>query len=116
LDSKVVDVTENSSIRLVICTCKTFQTEKIVNYLVEKRIIACANVISGIASTYWWKKKIEKEKEDIILMETKKDLVSTLIKEIKKIHSYQVPKIITLDVKEGLEAYISWVKEETLFK
>ena len=44
-----------------ITTAENEEAQKIANALLEKRLIACANIVKEISSSYWWKGKIEKE-------------------------------------------------------
>jgi len=99
--------------KIIICTCTSEQTVEIIDHLLKKRLIACANVVSGVSAKYWWKGKIENSREDLVFMETKAELVSSAIREISKIHSYETPKIISLDIEDGLSAYMSWIDSET---
>jgi periplasmic divalent cation tolerance protein len=40
-------------------------------------------------------------------------LVEGVIKEVKKLHSYSVPEIISLPLEEGNKDYLSWITEST---
>ncbi len=104
---------ESKLVKIVICTCKAEQTEEITDRLLRKRLIAGVNVIPGIFAKYWWKDRVESSSEDFLIMETKKSLVGEIIKEIKSIHSYQTPKVISIDVEDGLRSYMTWVTKET---
>jgi len=99
--------------KIIICTCTTEQTDEIIDHLLKKRLVACANVISSVNARYWWNSRIENAKENLVLMETKAGLVSNVIEEISKIHSYETPKIISIDIEDGFNAYMSWIGSET---
>jgi len=99
--------------KIIICTCTCEQTDEIIDHLLKERLIACANVVSGVNAKYWWKGKIESSKENLVFMGTKAELVSRIIDEINRIHSYETPQIISLDIEEGLKAYMLWIDAET---
>ena len=94
---------------LIYITCKDKEeAKKISKHLLEKRLIACANIFP-IESMYWWKGKIEEVNEHVIIA---KGLDFEKIKqEVRKIHSYDVPAILKIDA-EANEEYMDWVKKE----
>ena len=96
---------------LVYITCRDEkEAVKISKYLLEKRLIACSN-IHPIRSLYWWKGKIQDEKEYAIIAKTIDKNYNKIKKEVSKIHSYDVPCILKIDA-EANESYEQWVKKE----
>lgn len=85
--------------------------KKIGLYLLKKRLIACANIFPMEHSDYWWKGKIEKTKEFVLIVKTKKENWEKVKTEIKKIHPYSVPCITKIDVEANKE-YEDWLKKE----
>ena len=85
----------------------------VIKSLLSKRLAACVNEIQGVNSQYWWKGSIEKSREILLLVKTKKSLVKRIIAEVKKIHPYEVPEIISVEIKEGNDAYLEWIEKET---
>lgn len=96
---------------LIYVTCKDKQeAEKIAKHLLDKRLVACA-VNFPVGSSYWWNGKIKEDNEYILLLKTKDVVFSQIKKEIKSIHSYDVPCILKLDVEANKE-YEDWLNEE----
>ncbi len=89
------------------------EARKIVQFLLRKRLIACANTFP-VESSYWWKNKIHNKKEYAIIAKTKKSLSKKLEKEVRKIHSYSVPCIVFWPIVSGSKDFLEWVKKETL--
>ncbi len=85
--------------------------QKMVSHLLDQKLIACANFFP-ISSTYWWKGKIANSNEIVSLLKTKKENWRKLKSEIEKIHPYETPCIMKIDV-EANEDYESWINEET---
>jgi periplasmic divalent cation tolerance protein len=81
--------------------------------MVNAKLAACANIISGIHSIYRWKGKVVKAEEVLLLLKSTKSRYRALEKAIRAIHTYETPEIIALPVKEGLDQYIGWVQSET---
>ncbi|PIN80097.1 divalent-cation tolerance protein CutA [Candidatus Woesearchaeota archaeon CG10_big_fil_rev_8_21_14_0_10_32_9] len=87
------------------------EAKKIASHLLEKKLIACANFFP-ISSSYWWKGSIETSDEIVSLLKTKNENWIKLKNEIKKIHPYETPCIMKLNV-EANEDYESWILKET---
>ena len=85
---------------------------KIINSLLEKRLVSCCQ-LSPIHSKYYWHNKQEEADEFIIHMKTKKALYKEIEDVILSIHSYDVPQIVAYDIQEGLDSYLKWIGEET---
>lgn len=84
--------------------------KKMALQLLKKRLAACTNCFP-IESTYRWKGKIERGKEWVLMVKTKKAAAAE--KEIKRIHPYSVPCIIRLSVSANRE-YEKWLKKGLL--
>jgi periplasmic divalent cation tolerance protein len=80
---------------------------------VEARLAACANVIDGMRSIYWWQGKVEEAKEAVLILKTTEDRVAALIAQVKALHSYDCPCIEALSVVDGHPAFLDWVAQET---
>ena len=87
------------------------QARKIITCLLEKRLIACCNLISQVESSFWWQGKIQKEKEVLAVIKTRQSQWARLVQEVCRMHSYQVPEILALPVLKGNPDYLKWVKE-----
>jgi len=88
------------------------EAEKISSALLERRMIACASILDGVESHFWWKGKKEKARECLIIAKTKKSHLSKIIKKVKSIHSYEVPEIIALPIVGGYKPYLEWIEKE----
>ena len=99
--------------RIVFVTCPVGGGAEILRTLVEERLVAGGNLISGVRSIYWWQGKLCDDPEEILLMETADDRVAAMQARLAQIHPYEVPKVLTFDPKEGTPAYLEWVEQET---
>ena len=82
------------------------------NNLVEKGLIACAQVSQPIQSIYQWKGEVIKEKEIKITLKFSSDKVEEVTKTIVDIHPYDLPQWVYLEAKSTNE-YADWVSEQT---
>ena len=101
-----------SYISIFITAPNKREAKKISSALLERRMIACANIIDGVESHFWWRGKKEKARECLIIAKTKKSHLSKIIKKVKSIHSYEVPEIIALPIIGGYKPYLEWIEKE----
>ena len=79
--------------------------------LLEKRLVACAQIDSPVDSLYWWNGVIEQTKEFRLLMKSQLSFWKELEQEIKKQHSYDIPEIVALPVSAISDDYAKWLQE-----
>lgn len=60
---------------------------------------------------YWWKGKLMDHKEFVIMAKTTNKHIKTIRSEVKKVHSYDTPAIIDIDVDANPE-FLKWVEKE----
>lgn len=95
---------------VVFITTPKNEFKKISIYILKNKLAACVNVIKNVNSFYWWKGKICNDKESLLIVKTTQRLFKKIVKEVKKIHPYEVPEIISFPIIEGDRSYLSWVK------
>jgi len=87
------------------------EANRLARTLVEEKLAACVNILSGVESLYWWKGKIESSKERMLVVKTQGKMVRRVVKRVKEIHSYEVPEIIALPIVEGNRDYLKWISD-----
>jgi periplasmic divalent cation tolerance protein len=88
------------------------EARKIARGVVGKNLAACVNIgTAAVESVYWWKGKVETAKEFLLVMKTSAPRLSALEKEVKRLHSYEVPEFIVLEVAAGSKDYLRWVQQ-----
>ncbi len=86
---------------------------RIVQTLLEERLIACANILDGIRSRYWWQGEIASAEEVVVICKTRESLVPSLIERVKALHSYECPCIVSLPIANGNPDFLEWICRET---
>ena len=100
--------------RFIYITCK--DREEALNVgkaLVQARLAACANILTGMESVYWWKDEVVTDKETVLVLKSRSGLLDDLIAKAKEIHSYEVPCVVSLPILEGNPDYLKWLQDET---
>ncbi len=94
-------------------TTSKSEARAISDLLLEKKLIACANIFPEIESRYRWKGKVCKSKETALILKTRTSLYKKVEKEILRIHSYEIPCIVQLNWKASTGKFAKWITSET---
>jgi len=95
---------------LIISTASSRdEAQHIARALVDRKLVACVNIVGPIESIYRWKGEIENSKEFMLLMKTESDRFDRVREAVKALHSYEVPEVIQVPIENGLPAYLEWI-------
>ncbi len=99
---------------ILVTTNSQEEAERIARALVDSRLAACVNIISGLRSIYRWKGKTWDEEELLLLIKTRIALFERVEGVVKEIHSYEEPEIVAIPIIRGSETYLNWLRNSTL--
>lgn len=85
---------------------------KLVQALVSERVIACGTILPAATSIYRWKNELKEEAEAVVLLKTDASRWDALVAAVRTRHPYEVPELLALPVKRGLQAYLDWIEQE----
>lgn len=95
---------------LYITNDSVAEAKEIAKHLLEKRMIGCANIFP-ITALYWWEGKIKDGDEVVLIVKTTSDRVEEVRGEIARIHPFDAPCILKIDVDPN-EKYLRWIESE----
>jgi len=87
------------------------EAKRISDILLERKVIACANILRDVQSFYWWKGKVDHSCELLLLMKSRGELLKEIVRLVKENHSYEVPEIVALPIVGGNADYLRWIEE-----
>ncbi len=108
-------MTDRPQIVLLYCTAADLdEAQVIAEAVVSQRLAACANILPGMRSVYWWDGKLQQGAEAVLILKTRPDLVEAATAAIKAAGSYKVPCVLPIAVGPGGNPdYVDWLLGET---
>ena len=97
---------------VIFCTAPHTASEPIARMLIDRRLVACVNVMP-VQSYYRWKGEFCNDSEHLLIVKTTKEKADDVIAAIRAAHSYDLPEIIVLPIITGYAPYLEWVMQET---
>ena len=98
-------------ILIYVTASKRREAKKIADSLLNKRLVACVNMMRS-HSLYRWKGKIKRSKEIVLFMKSDRRHMSAIVKDVKALSSYQTPCVVELSVEGGSKEYLAWSDRE----
>ncbi len=81
--------------------------------MVERRLAACANIIDGVRSIYWWQGNLEDDRQAVLILKTRRGLVPEVIAAVKAAHDDDCPDILEWPIASGNPDFLDWIRTET---
>ena len=94
---------------VVLCTSPVEESKRIATELVERRLAACVNIVSGVQSVYRWEGEVAMDTESLLVIKTTSENLESLREGLVETHPYDVPEVLSLDVHDGHVPYLEWV-------
>lgn len=96
---------------MVLVTAPDLKTARMLaDGALKARLVACANLVSGVESHYRWEGKIETGAEILIIFKTRKSRLPALEKLILKKHPYDTPEMLAIPLNMGTRKYLDWIE------
>lgn len=89
------------------------EARKVARYLVQERLVACAQITPWIESVYMWDNQLETAQESRIILKTRVNLFERIKQVILDNTSYEVPEVTMLPIAAGHQEYLKWIEEST---
>lgn len=84
--------------------------QKVTTYLLEKKLIACANIVTS-ESIYSWNGDYQHENEWIAIIKTSQSNRQILVEAVESQHPYDLPAILCWEVETN-SSYGVWVNDQ----
>lgn len=87
------------------------QAQRISDLLLQRKLVACANIIKNVKSFFWWQGKVDHSDEGMLVMKSREELLGEVVRLVRENHSYEVPEVVALPIIGGNPDYLRWIDE-----
>lgn len=98
---------------IVLITATEAEAPALAEALVERRLVACVNIVAPVRSVFRWEGRIESEPEALLVCKTSPSAYDALEAALPELHAYDVPECIAVSTDRALAAYAQWVTGES---
>ena len=85
--------------------------QEIARSIVQKKIVACVNLIPQIHSFYEWEGSIQESTEYLLIAKGIASQFPKLEAEIRRLHSHECPAVLQINVQDANADFLSWVAQ-----
>jgi periplasmic divalent cation tolerance protein len=105
-------MTPDTELRVLYIPCGSeADARALARELIERRLIACANIYPS-RSIYMWKGELAEETEHVIFAKTTSRLAAPAAAAAEELHRYEVPCVLVMSPESANAPYASWVAGE----
>lgn len=83
------------------------------NSLVDLRLAACVNIISGMQSIYEWEGQRCEASEVVMIVKTRHKCLEDTLNHMKLTHPYETPALIVIDPLTVSDGFAAWIVQQT---
>ena len=103
-----------SQFAIVLVTAPNLKTAReLATAALRARLVACASLVPRVESHYWWKRRLERSAEVLLILKTRRANLRQLEVVLLAAHPYDTPEIVALPVSRGTQRYLAWLDQET---
>jgi periplasmic divalent cation tolerance protein len=81
---------------------------------IEKKYVACSNILQNVISSFSWDGNIEHATECKLIMKTRLELFKPVESVVKKLHPYETPCIVGTEIQHINDDYKQWIYAATM--
>ena len=97
---------------LLFLTCANQEeADKIAQALLEKKLVVCVKK-SPVNSDFLWQGKIDHGNEILLVMDSSEELFDQGEQEVKRLHSYDTPNLVSVLVSKASTGISEWMGQE----
>lgn len=87
------------------------EAEAVAAELVDRRLVACAQISAPVLSVYRWQGSTERTEETTLILKTRSDRYPEVEAALLELHPYETPEIIAVPIVAGSPSYLQWIDE-----
>ncbi|HZI17398.1 MAG TPA: divalent-cation tolerance protein CutA [Pyrinomonadaceae bacterium] len=85
------------------------EAARLAEMLVGAHLAACVQILPQMESVYRWEGRVQREPEFLMLAKTTAGCFDELERQVRALHTYDVPEIVALPVTHVSAPYFDWL-------
>ncbi|MCU1266634.1 MAG: CutA1 divalent ion tolerance protein [Acidobacteria bacterium] len=102
-------MTDTDPILVLLTAASGEEAARLAEMLVGAQLAACVQIMPAMESVYRWQGAIERQSEVLLIAKTIRSRFDELEREVRALHSYEVPEIVALQITDGSAPYLEWL-------
>jgi periplasmic divalent cation tolerance protein len=99
--------------RLVLVTASSLdEARNLAQAILEQHLAACVNLIPAVESHYWWRGRLERAAEVLLIIKSSAEQFEALAGLVRARHSYECPEIVAVAPEQMSPGYRAWWEAE----
>ena len=87
------------------------EASRIADALVDERLAACVNILSGVQSVYRWEGEVTRDRELLLIIKSTAERYTEIERRLHELHSYSTPEVIAVSIERGSDKYLRWLRD-----
>jgi len=87
------------------------EATRLAEMLVGAELAACVQILPPMESVYRWQDRVERQSEVLLIAKTLRSKFEELDREVRAMHSYEVPEVAAVPVRAISQPYLDWLME-----
>ena len=86
--------------------------EDIAKELIQKKLIACANIFPTHKAIYQWEDQVQSESENVMILKSLKEKAPQVEELVKDLHPYDCPCILQIEPSQTNSDFLHWAQQQ----
>src|SRR5688500_5987596 len=87
------------------------EATRLADLLIGAHLAACVQILPEMESVYRWEGKVERQPEHLLIVKTTLERFEESEKEVRALHSYDTPEIVSFPLTKSSPDYLRWLQE-----
>jgi periplasmic divalent cation tolerance protein len=108
------EVSASAAVVVMMTAGSREEAVRLAEMLVGAHLAACVQIMPEMESVYRWQGRVHREPEVLLLAKTTVACFAELEQQVRALHTYDTPEIISLPITDVSAPYLEWLTGNVL--